>query len=367
MTIADLKRRVPVAMPVMAGNERAYVNDCLDRNWITAGKYERAFEQAWAQFCGTRHAVACSSGTAALHLALTALGIGPDDEVIVPSLTFAATGFAPLYCGARPVVVDVDPDSWCLDPEAVRAAMTPRTKAVIAVHLYGRMAAMDALRDLCERYGVALVEDAAEAHGGSACGRRAGALGRVGCFSFYGNKILTTGEGGAVTTDDPELAERVRLLRGQGMQGHSYWHPVVGFNYRMGDLAAAVGLAQIERADELLKARRDVAASYLIHLPGGVMPQPPAEGHAWWMVAVTVDNADADRVSRVREALKDRGVETRPVFPPLHKQPPLASWQPRPIAEDIATRGIVLPTHAGMTRDDVRYVCSSLAEALACT
>lgn len=361
MTVAE--RRIPVASPVLDGNERRYLNDALDRNWITAGKYERAFEEAFARHCGVREAVACSSGSAALHLALAALGIGPGDEVIVPALTFAATAFAVVQCGAVPVVVDVSASDWCIDPHAVERAVTRRTRAILPVHLYGQPAQMAALSSIAEEHGLALVEDAAEAHGATYGSRRVGSLGKAGCFSFYGNKILTSGEGGIVTTDDPDLAEGLRLLSNSGMTaGHGYDHPALGFNYRMSDLAAAVALAQLERIGEFTAARRRVAGWYAAHLPEDLGTQTSSDGRAWWMVAVTVPG-DA---TRIRRDLADQGIETRPVFPPLGSQGALRFYPsyPCPVAEDIAARGIVLPTHTGLTEDDVRRVCAALAGAL---
>lgn len=356
------QRRIPVARPLLDGNERLYVNDALDRGWITAGRFEAAFEQEFAAFCGTRHAVACSSGSAALHLALAALDCGPGDEVIVPALTFAATGFAVLQTGAKPVVVDVDPETWCIDPAAVARAVSRRTVAVVPVHLYGQPAEMTALRAIADDYELALVEDAAEAHGASYGGRRAGSLGDLGCFSFYGNKILTTGEGGMVTTDDGALADSLRRLRNSGMApGKGYDHPHLGFNYRMSDLAAAVGLAQLERIDEFLTKRENVVGCYSEHLPqAATMQHVTIGGFAGWMVGVTVDR-DANPV---RRALLARRIETRSFFPPLNTLPPLLDGTDCPVAEDLYRRGIVLPTHAALTEDDVRYVCDALAEAL---
>ncbi|MGB8511125.1 MAG: DegT/DnrJ/EryC1/StrS family aminotransferase, partial [Pyrinomonadaceae bacterium] len=223
---------IPVAAPVLAGREKEYVADCMESGWISSsGKYVELFEAAFAKFCGVRHAVACCNGTVALHLALVALGVAPNDEVIVPTLTFVATANAVTYCGARPVFVDSEPETWNLDPAQVEAKITSRTKGIIAVHLYGQPAEMDALRAVARRHGLFLLEDAAEAHGALYKGRPAGSLGDVAAFSFYGNKIIATGEGGMVTTDDDALAARVRLLRGQGMDTERrYWFPVVGYN-----------------------------------------------------------------------------------------------------------------------------------------
>ena len=260
----DAPRRplIPVAAPVFAGREREYVADCMESGWISsAGKYVELFEAEFAKFCGVRHAVSCCNGTAALHLALAALGVGPGDEVIVPTLTFVATANAVTYCGARPVFADSEAETWNLDPAHVASKITPRTKGIVAVHLYGNPAEMDALRALAHRHGLFLLEDAAEAHGALYRDAHAGSLGDIAAFSFYGNKIIATGEGGMVTTDDDALAARVRLLRGQGMDAERrYWFPVVGYNYRMMNLPAAIGLAQLERAEWHTGRRREIAA-----------------------------------------------------------------------------------------------------------
>ncbi|HEX5576551.1 MAG TPA: DegT/DnrJ/EryC1/StrS aminotransferase family protein, partial [Gemmatimonadales bacterium] len=228
-------RFIPVAAPMLVGNEKAYVLDCLDSSWISsAGQYVSRFEAAFADFCGVKHAVACCNGTAALHVALSALGVGPGDEVIVPTLTFVATANAVIQCGARPVFVDSEPETWNIDPALIEAKITPRTKGIIVVHLYGHPAEMESIVSTARRHGLFVVEDAAEAHGAEHNGRRVGSLGDVGIFSFFGNKIITTGEGGMVTTSDDTLAARVRQLKAQGIDpNRRYWYPVIGYNYRM--------------------------------------------------------------------------------------------------------------------------------------
>jgi perosamine synthetase len=364
---------IPVASPVFAGREREYVAECMETGWISSsGKYVELFEAAFAEFCGVRHAVTCCNGTAALHLALAALGVGPGDEVIVPTLTFVATANAVTYCGARPVFVDSEPESWNLDASQVESKITPRTKGIIAVHLYGHPAGMDALRAVARRRGLFLLEDAAEAHGALYKGRRAGSLGDAAAFSFYGNKIISTGEGGMVVTDDGALAARVRLLRGQGMDSERrYWFPVVGYNYRMMNLPAAVGLAQLERADWHIGRRREVAETYLRLLRGVPSLHWQAEDararHAYWMFTVIL----GEGIALSRDALMGRllglGVETRPVFYPLHRLPPYreaARGEEFPVAEGLARRGVSLPTWAGLGADDLSYVCERLRECL---
>lgn len=365
---------LPVAAPALRGRERDYVLDCLEKNQISGGEYVTRFEAEFAEFCNAREAVACCNGTVALHLALTALGVGPGDEVILPTLTFVATANAVAQCGAVPVLVDVDPESWCIDPREVAGRVTANTKGIIAVHLYGHPAEMDELNAIAERYGLFVLEDAAEAHGAMYKGKRVGGLGRAGCFSFYGNKILTMGEGGAVVTNDEALAAKLRTLRGQGVDPERrYWFPVRGFNYRLTNLQAAIGLAQVEQAEWHLQQREIVANWYRRKLWGvpGLILQPEAAWseyslNAHWMVTVLVTDARIDR-DRLMARLAEQGIETRPVFYPMHQLPmyaPTAKGQMFPVADWLAARGLNLPTYAEMSKADVERVCTALVECL---
>ena len=364
------KRLIPVSAPALVGNEKKYVMDCMESSWISScGEYVGRFETAFAEFCGVRHAVSCCNGTTALHLALLALGVGPGDEVIVPTLTFVATANAVTYCGARPVFVDSEPETWNLDPELIEARITPRTKAIIVVHLYGHPAEMDAVTAIARRHKLFVIEDAAEAHGAEYKGRRAGTLGDIACFSFYGNKIITTGEGGMVVTDDAALARRVAQLHGQGMDlERRYWFPIVGYNYRMMNLPAAIGLAQLERADWHLSRRQEVAAWYVERLAGmpGLVWQTEKEWatHARWLFTITLGDEEPSSRDAAMSYLGERGIETRPVFYPMHVLPPYREDGAYPVADDIARRGLSLPTWAGLERADVDYVCDFLSEFL---
>ncbi|HEV7765495.1 MAG TPA: DegT/DnrJ/EryC1/StrS family aminotransferase [Thermoanaerobaculia bacterium] len=360
-------RWIPVASPSLAGNERAYVLDCMDSGAISSiGEYVARFEREFAAFCGVRHAIACCNGTAAVHLALLAHDVKAGDEVLVPTLTFVATANAVTYCGATPVFLDAESSSWCLDPAAIESKITPRTKGIIAVHLYGHPADMTAINDITRKHGLFVIEDAAEAHGALWNDRMAGSLGDIAAFSFYGNKTLTTGEGGMVVTDDDALAERVRLYRGQGMDPQRrYWFPVVGYNYRMTSLVAAVGVAQLERIDEMIERRLEIASWYREDLSriDGISWQIEhlLARHAYWMfVALLPIAAEA-----VMAAMEIEGIETRPAFPPMHALPPyLDPVGSYPVAEDIARRGIALPTWVGLTREDVSRVCETLERCL---
>lgn len=365
--------RIPVASPVLDGRELEYVTECVETGWISSiGRFIGAFEQAFADYCGVKHAVACNNGTTALHLALVALGVGPGDEVIVPALTYVASANTVTYCGARPVFVDNDPATLNLDPALLEAKITPRTKAIMPVHLYGHPVDMDPVRAVAARHGLKVVEDAAEAVGALYKGRRTGGLGDCAAFSLFGNKIITSGEGGVVTTDDDDLAARLRLYRGQGMQpDRRYWFPVIGYNYRMTNVAAAIALAQLERIEVRLAERRRVAAGYdarLVPLRQHLIPPvtEPWADPVCWMYTVQLTDGDAARRDRIMAALEAEGIETRPVFPPMHLLPPYQApaQGPFPQAELCSARGVNLPTHGRLTDEDLDRVVAALARAL---
>jgi len=369
LVLLDRRVRLSVAAPSLGERELEYVTECLLTGWISsAGKFVTQFEDCFAAFCGTRYAVATSSGTSALHLSLLALDIGPGDEVIVPSLTFIATANAVTYTGAHPVAVDSESRTWNMDPQCIEDAVTARTRAIIVVHLYGHPTDMDPVLEIARRHGLPVVEDAAEAHGATYKGRTVGSIGDIGAFSFYGNKIVTTGEGGMVATDRSDLAERVRLLRAHGMApDRRYWHPVVGFNYRLTNLQAAIGVAQMERVDAILAAKRGIAVAYdegLRDLPG--LTLPPRETWAepvFWLYSVLVDPdefgcAREDLVAR----LDRRGVETRPLFPPIHTQPIYRTERALPVAERIARVGLSLPSAVGLGKSDITRVVETIRD-----
>lgn len=368
-----LDRRIPVAAPLLDGREREYVLECLDSTWISsAGRFIGEFEARFAEFCGVKHAVATNNGTTALHLALVALGVGPGDEVIIPTLTYVATANAVRYCGATPVLADCDPATMNLDPARVAELVTERTRGVIPVHLYGHPADMDPINRLAQQHGLFVLEDAAEAVGATYRGKRTGSLGDCAVFSFFGNKIITTGEGGMVTTNDDALAAKLRLYRGQGMDPERrYWFPVIGYNYRMTNVAAAIGLAQLERIEHHLRRRREVAAAYETRLRalGDAVVRPRTEPwaeHVFWMYTVLLGDAPGVARDEVMRRMEEAGVETRPVFHPMHVLPPYRglALRPFPYADLCSARGINLPTHALLTEADIDRVCSALKAAL---
>jgi perosamine synthetase len=363
------QRRIPVAAPALVGREREYVLDCVDSTWISSsGKYLERFESAFAEFCGVRNAVACCNGTVAVHLALMAKGVGPGDEVIVPTLTYVATANPVVYCGGQPVFVDAEPRTWNMDPERVAEAITPRTRGIVVVHLYGHPCDMDPILELAERHGLWVIEDAAEAHGATYRGRIAGSMGSLATFSFYGNKIITTGEGGMVVGDDDQLTSLVRQLRGQGQDlQRRYWFPMVGFNYRMTNIEAAIGLAQMERIDWHIGRRREIAGWYREELAGEkgieLSPEQPWAKSAFWIVCAVLDEDRFGPRDQVMAALDNAGIETRPFFYPLHTLPmyrDLNEGKEFPVADDLARRGVNLPSSATLKREDVGYVCGQL-------
>jgi perosamine synthetase len=366
------KRHIQIARPKLAGNELAYVTDCVQSGWISsAGSYVSRFEELFAARTATAHAASCSNGTVALHLALLALGVGPGDEVILPTLTYVATANSVVYCGATPVLVDVEADTMNLSPVAVERAITPRTKAVIAVHLYGHPADMDALRAVCEPHGVRIVEDAAEAHGAAAGDRPVGSLGDIATFSFFGNKIITTGEGGMVTTNSAELDGYVRLFKGQGQDPQRrYWFPVVGYNYRLTNVAAAIGLAQLEEFDAHVADRHHVAARYDELLAGLDAVQRPVTRPGYtnvrWLYTVVLDERCRVGRDELMARLADVGIETRPVFYPMHQLPPyLDTSTAFPVADRLSAQGISLPTHGYLTDDDLDFIGEHLRALIA--
>lgn len=363
--------RISVAQPRLAGNERKYVLDCLDTNWISSnGKYIGAFEEAFARFCGVKHAIAANNGTTALHLALVALDVRPGDEVIVPTVTYIATANAVHYCGATPVLVDVCPDTMNIDPADIERRITPRTKGIIPVHLYGHPAEMTMINEIAGRHRLWVVEDAAEAHGAEVLGRKVGTLGTCATFSFFGNKIVTTGEGGMITTNDDALAAKLRLFRGQGMDPkRRYWFPVVGYNYRMTNIQAAIGLAQMETIDKALADRNTLAAWYDAALASLQDQLVLPRQHDWakqvyWMYNIFLRDGDEHRRDAVMRQLDEAGIETRPVFYPMHILPPYKEDTTYPVADEWAQRGINLPTHQDLTQVDVRRIAKSLLAAL---
>jgi perosamine synthetase len=356
--------KIPVYQPSLSGNEKRYVMQCLDSTWISSkGDFIGEFERRFAEYTGARHAAAVCNGTVALHVAMVALGIGPGDEVIVPTLTYISSVNAITYTGGTPVFVDSLKPTWQMDPVDVARKITPRTKAILAVHLYGHPCDMQALRQIASEHSLFLVEDCAEAIGTRYRGTHVGTFGDIATYSFYGNKTITTGEGGMVTTNDETLHARTVHFKGQGLAAHrQYWHDVIGYNYRMTNICAALGLAQLEQVEGFLARKRQIAALYQRGLEGtNLEVHAEVEGttHSYWMCSVLV-NDPIDR-DPLREHLAKEGIESRPVFYPVHTMPMYAArFQRHPVAEDIGWRGINLPSWPGLSDHDVADICACM-------
>ena len=365
--------RIPLAMPDLRGNEAKYVLDAIESTWISSsGRYVTQFEAEFARVSGSRHALAVCNGTVALHLALLGLDVRPGDEVLVPSLTYIATANAVRYVGAEPVFVEVDPATWCMDPAAIEDKITNRTKGIIPVHLYGHPADMDAINHLAAVHGLWVVEDAAEAPFATYKGRATGGLAQIATFSFYGNKVLTSGEGGAVTFNDDRMLTRLRMLRGQGMDpDRRYYFPITGYNYRLTNLACALLCAQLERGTDMLARRRALVARYDAALQGvegiGAQPVAPwAEVSPWLYCALVDEEAYGHSRDELMAHLDANGVETRPFFIPLHTLPPFrleaeARNTHLPVTDRLSASGLNLPTFTQMSDDQVDRVCELVA------
>jgi perosamine synthetase len=351
--------KYPVSRPNISQKEKDFVRRAMESGYVSStGAFVTAFEQLFASYIGVKHALSTSSGTGALHLAILAHGIGPGDEVIVPDLSFIATANAISYTGATPVFVDVSSYTLTINPLEIIGAITPRTKAIIPVHLYGHPAVMDTIMAIAKVHNLAVIEDAAEAHGAEYHGKKVGSFG-TGAFSFYGNKIITTGEGGMLTTNDTAVYERAKLIRDHGMQpDRKYWHTVAGHNYRMTNMQAALGCAQLERIDSFIQKRDDILGWYEQELDRSLNPSAPRALPVNWMVCFeTPDRA------RLMERLKTAGIDSRPYFYPMSDMP-MYKHADTPIAHSRSLLGVNLPTYVDLEESDVKYICNVIKEVL---
>jgi perosamine synthetase len=370
---------IPVAGPWITEKEIAYVTDAVKTAWYgEANTYQRRFEDAFKAYVSRGHAMALPSATSGIHLALAASGIGPGDEVIVPDATWIATSAPITYVGANPVFADIDDRSWCLTAASLQACLTPRTKAVIVVNLYGGMPDMDAILAVAKRHNLVVIEDAAESIGAEYRGRRAGNFGQASVFSFHGSKTLTTGEGGMLLTDDDALYRRALVLRDHGRAPgqKQFWNQEVAFKYRMSSLQAALGLAQLERVEELVERKRTIFSWYeeaLADVPGiRLNDAGPMVKNAYWMVTAVIAPEHAISKEALMEALTADGITTRPFFYPLSSLPAYASTpegmearERNRVAYSIGARGINLPSPLNLTRDQVEFVCDRLRHVIA--
>lgn len=374
---------IRVYEPTVGDEEIDRIATSLRSGWITQGPAVADFERHWADYCGRKYGIAMSSGTAALQAAVAALDLKPRDEVILPTFTMIACAMAVVRGGATPVLVDCDPKTWCMDPEEVEAKVTSRTRAIMPVHIYGHPVDMDPILDCARRHDLAIIEDAAEAHGAEyetkrktpdAAWNRVGSFGTMSCFSFYANKIVTTGEGGMVLTDDADLAERLRSLRNMCFgTKQRFCHESLGFNFRMTDLQAAIGLAQVNRIQEILLKKRNIAIRYRERLQGmkalQLATQEPWAKNVFWMYGVVLTEASRMDARECASKLEVKGIETRPFFLGMHEQPALHRRglfrdEHYPIAEHLSRQGLYLPSGPGLKDGDIEFVCDAVKGVL---
>lgn len=357
---------IPVYKPSLNGNEKKYVNECIDSSWISSkGEFISKFEDTFSSRVGIKHSVGVCNGTVALHLALIVLGIGEGDEVIVPTFTYIASVNAISYTGATPVFVDSIESTWQMDPIDILRKITPRTKAVMAVHLYGHPCEMDAIIKITKEKNLFLIEDCAEAFGSKYKNRQVGTFGEIATFSFFGNKTITTGEGGMIVTNDETLFDRTNHFKGQGLaKQREYWHDVIGYNYRMTNICAAIGLAQLEQCDEFIEKKRKNAQLYIERING--LPilfhkEQRDVFHTYWMFSILVESPTIRE--KLREFLMHNGIETRPTFYPVHTMPMyVQKYQKLSVAEDLGWRGINLPSWPDLSESQIDFITNSIRQ-----
>lgn len=362
---------IPIAEPMIGEEELNNVIEVVKSGWVSSrGEFILEFEKLFAEYCGRKFGIATSNGTVALHLAETALGIGKDDEVIVPTLTFIATANTVAHTNAKPIFVDSHLDYWCIDPEKIEEAITPKTKAIIPVHLYGHPCDMDAIISIAKKYNLYIIEDAAEAHGAEYKEKKVGSFGDISCFSFYGNKIITTGEGGMCLTDDEELARKMKILRDHGMNPNKkYWHDIIGFNYRMTNMQAAVGVAQLKKINIFIERKREIAQWYADALKEmkdkeiiKLHPEMPWAKCVFWLYSVIIKD-DFDREKLIK-SLNEQSIDTRPFFYPIHTFNLYQNNSKLFVAEQLSKNGISLPSSVKIQKEDVDEIVGKLCVIL---
>ena len=357
--------KYPVYIPSLNGNERKYVDECIDTTWISSkGHFVNDFEKAFASYIGMSYATGVCNGTVAIHLAMVALGIKEGDEVIVPTFTYVASANPIKMVGAIPIFVDSCADSWQMNPEDIKHKITKKTKAIVVVHLYGHPCDMDAIMKIAKENNIFVIEDCAEAIGSEYKGKKVGSFGDIACFSFFGNKTITCGEGGMVMTNDKNLYEMLVHYKSQGVSNtREYWHDVVGYNYRMTNIQAAIGLAQLERIEEKVSKKIQLGKWYQLYLKGTplVFHAPlPNVTHTYWMCSVLTQNEE-ERIA-LRKYLYENGIETRPTFPTIHEMPMSDVKAEYPVGKSLSVRGINLPSYPDLQEEDIKNICNVIKE-----
>jgi len=366
---------IPVNEPLLGDKEFQYVGECLKTGWISsAGKFIGEFEKRWAEYCGMKYGVAVSNGTVALEAAVGCLALEPGDEVIMPTFTIISCALAVIYNYGKPVLVDSDPQTWTIDVSQIEAKITPRTRAIMPVHIYGHPCNMEPIQELAGKYDLVVIEDAAEAHGAEYKGRKCGGLGDMSCFSFYANKIITTGEGGMVLTNSDKFAEKVRSLRNLCFRkDRRFYHTELGHNFRLTNIQAAIGLAQLERIDELVQKKRWIGQAYnegLKNVPGLALPVEESWAkNVYWMYGVVLEENTGTDAEEFARRLREQGVDTRPFFLGIHEQPAfhkmgLFKDEYYPVAERIARQGLYLPSGLTLTEKLMNSVTTTVRNVL---
>ncbi len=366
---------IPVNEPLIGGKELQYVTECLKTGWISSeGKFIREFEEKWAAYCGMKYGIALSNGTTALQVAIGCLDLKPGDGVIIPAFTIISCALAVIYNGGKPVLVDSEPRTWNMDTTKIEDKITERTKAIMPVHIYGHPCDMAPIWELAKKYNLIVIEDAAEAHGAEYKGKKCGGLGDISCFSFYANKIITTGEGGMVLTNNEGYAEKARSLRNLCFKKERrFYHSELGHNFRLTNMQAAIGLAQLERIDELIEKKRWIGHAYterLKDIKGLTLPvEEPWAKNVYWMYGIVLDESTGFNAAEFANKLKEKGIDTRPFFLGMHEQPGfhkmgLFKNEHYPVAERIARQGLYLPSGLTLTENQIDEVVKAVREVI---
>ncbi len=367
---------IPVSKPKFFGNEKKYVKDALKRTEISgfSGSYIKKFEESFAKFCEVNHAVSVSSGTTALHLAMATLNIKNGDEVLVQSFTNMATFFAVVYQDAKPIPIDSEIETLNIDPKLIEARITPKTKAIVVVHIYGHPVDMDPIMTIARKYKLYVVEDCAEAHGALYKGKKVGSIGDIGCFSFYANKVITTGEGGMITTNSKEFADRAWMLKNLAFgKENKFMHQDVGFNYRMTNLQAGIGLGQLEKIEKIINVKRKIAKYYIEKLkdiPEIVLPvEKDYAKNVYWMFNIVLSGKFRGRRKEFMSKLKELGVDTREDFIPFNQQEifikkGLANAGDCPVANSLGENGLYIPSGPDLSKKEMNHVVKSIKEVI---
>ncbi len=368
---------IPVCSPLLGSKELEYLTDCVKTNWISSrGKYVEEFEKRFSNYCDCKFGITTTNGTSSLHLALASIGLREGDEVIVPAFTMISSVLPIIYCRAKPVLVDAEANTWCMDTNQIEKKVSDKTKAILPVHIYGHPCDMGPILKIAEKHDLYVIEDAAEAHGAEYKGKKAGGIGDIGCFSFYANKIITCGEGGMLITNNEEIANHASALKDLSFEkgkGRVYLHSEIGYNYRMTNLQAAIGLAQFERIDELVEMRRKNARYYkeLLKNINGIRLPNEAEWakNVYWMFSILIEPEFPLTREELMSKLAKEGIETRQFFIPMNKQPVFRNMglfknEVYPIAEELSMKGLHLPSSSGIRKEEIETVCDSIVKCM---